>query len=184
MAEKKTAGKSSKKAANKAQSRAAAGRMHKTAISMGATDRAKLVEILNAELADATDLYTQTKHAHWNVKGPQFIALHELFDMIATDLLVHIDNIAERATTLGGVAYGTARAVAERTRLAELDSTAVDGTTYLEALIERYAAFGGSVRAAIDVASNLGDMDTADLFTEVSRAIDKDLWFLEAHLQG
>jgi starvation-inducible DNA-binding protein len=146
--------------------------------------RAKVVELLNARLADAIDLQTQSKQAHWNVKGPNFIALHELFDKINEEVEDYVDEIAERAVQLGGVAEGTARMVANRSSLSEYPAKTVDGRSHAEALSSALAAFGKSVRKAINDANDLGDLDTADLFTEVSRGIDKWLWFVEAHLQA
>src|SRR5262245_58618782 len=146
--------------------------------------RAKRIELLNARLADAIDLQTQTKQAHWNVKGPNFIALHELFDKINEEVEDYVDEIAERAVQLGGVAEGTARMVAKRSALAEYPANTVDGRSHVEALSSVLAAFGKAARKGIDQANELGDVDTADLFTEVSRGIDKWLWFVEAHLQG
>src|SRR5262249_13992047 len=137
---------------------------------------------LNARLADAIDLQTQTKQAHWNVKGPNFIALHELFDKVNEAVADYVDDIAERAVQLGGVAEGTAPAAAKRTALNEDAASAVDGPSHVEALSSALAAFGKSVRTAIETANEFGDLDTADLFTEVSRGIDKWLWFVEAHL--
>jgi starvation-inducible DNA-binding protein len=145
--------------------------------------RAKVVELLNVRLADCIDLQTQTKQAHWNVKGPTFIALHELFDQVNEAVEDYVDDIAERAVQLGGVAEGTARTVARRSELAEYPK-AVDGRGHVEALSSALAAFGKAARQAIDLANNLGDLGTADLFTEVSRGIDKWLWFVEAHLQA
>lgn len=145
--------------------------------------RVKVIQLLNERLADGIDLQTQTKQAHWNVKGPNFIALHELFDQINGAVKDYVDEIAERAVQLGGVAEGTARMVARRSTLAEYPA-AVDGRSHVEALSTALAAFGRSARKAIDQTNELGDLDTADLFTEVSRGIDKWLWFVEAHLQA
>ena len=158
--------------------------MFKTKNDLPEATREKAVELLNARLADCVDLQTQTKHAHWNVKGPNFIALHELFDKINEEVEDYVDDIAERAVQLGGVAEGTARAVAKRSSLAEYPASAVDGRSHVEALSSALAAFGKAARKAIDEANNLSDLDTADLFTEVSRGIDKWLWFVEAHLQA
>jgi starvation-inducible DNA-binding protein len=146
--------------------------------------RARAVELLNARLADCIDLQTQCKQAHWNVKGPTFIALHELFDKVNEAVEDYVDDIAERAVQLGGVAEGTARLVAKRSSLAEYPAQAVDGRGHVEALSSALAAFGAAARKAIDQANELGDQDTCDLFTEVSRGIDKWLWFVEAHLQA
>ena len=158
--------------------------MFKTKNDLSEATRVKTVELLNARLADCKDLQTQTKQAHWNVKGPNFIALHELFDKINEDLEDYVDDIAERAVQLGGVAEGTARMVAKRTSLTEYPLSAADGRSHVEALSSALAAFGKAARKAIGEANELGDLDTADLFTEVSRGIDKWLWFVEAHLQA
>src|SRR5262249_53157362 len=141
-------------------------------------------ELLNARLADCIDLQTQTKQAHWNVKGPNFIALHELFDTVNEAVEGYVDDIAERAVQLGGVAEGTARVVARRSSLAEYPAKAAEGRGHVEALSSAVAAFGRAARQAIEQANDLGDLDTADLFTEVSRGVDKWLWFVEAHLQA
>ena len=158
--------------------------MFKTKNDLSERTRAKTIELLNARLADCIDLQTQTKLAHWNVKGPNFIALHELFHGINEEVEDYVDDIAERAVQLGGVAEGTARAVAKRSSLAEYPASAVDGRSHVEALSSALAAFGKAARKAIDEANNLSDLDTADLFTEISRGIDKWLWFVEAHLQA
>jgi starvation-inducible DNA-binding protein len=158
--------------------------MFKTKNDLSEAIRAKAVELLNARLADCIDLQTQTKQAHWNVKGPQFIALHELFDKINEAVEDYVDDIAERAVQLGGVAEGTARRVAERSSLSEYPAKAVDGRSHVQALSSALAAFGAVARKGINQANELGDLDTADLFTEVSRGIDKWLWFVEAHLEA
>jgi len=158
--------------------------MFKTKHDLPEATRAKAVELLNARLADCIDLQTQTKHAHWNVKGPNFIALHELFDQINEAVEDYVDDIAERAVQLGGVAEGTARMVAKRSSLSEYPAHAADGRSHVEALSSALAAFGKAARQAIGEANELGDLDTADLFTEVSRGSDKWLWFVEAHLQA
>jgi len=158
--------------------------MFRTKNDLPENTRVKAVELLNTRLADCIDLQTQTKQAHWNVKGPDFIALHELFDKINEAVEDYVDDIAERAVQLGGVAEGTARMVAKRSALAEYPASAVDGRSHVEALSSALAAFGKAARKAIDQANELNDLDTADLFTEVSRGIDKWLWFVEAHLQA
>ncbi len=158
--------------------------MFKTKNDLSEAIRVKAVELLNARLADCIDLQTQTKQAHWNVKGPQFIALHELFDEINEEVEDYVDLIAERAVQLGGAAEGTARMAAKRSALAEYSANAVDGRSHVEALSTALAAFGKAARKAIGGTNDLGDLDTADLFTEVSRGIDKWLWFVEAHLQA
>jgi|SRR5579864_1720612 len=158
--------------------------MFRTKNDLPESIRVKAIELLNARLADCTDLQTQTKQAHWNVKGPDFIGLHELFDKINEEVEDYVDEIAERAVQLGGVVEGTARMVAKRTTLAEYPLNAADGRSHVEALSSALAAFGKAARKAIGEANELGDLDTADLFTQVSRGIDKWLWFVEAHLQA
>ncbi|MFO0797383.1 MAG: DNA starvation/stationary phase protection protein Dps [Gemmataceae bacterium] len=147
-------------------------------------NRRDLIALLNAHVADLTDLRGQTKYAHWNVKGPTFIALHELFDDLADKLDDLTDTAAERATALGGVAEGTIRLAAERSRLPEFPSQTFAGLSVVEALAVRYADLAKSTREAIDAADTLGDAATADLFTAASRELDQALYFLEAHLQG
>jgi starvation-inducible DNA-binding protein len=146
--------------------------------------RAKAIDLLNARLADAIDLQSQTKQAHWNVKGPNFISLHELFDKINKNAADNVDDLAERVVQLGGVAEGTVRKAAKRTSLVEYPSNTVDGRSHVEALSNVLAAFGRSVRKAVAEANDHGDADTADLFTEISCSIDKWLWFVEAHQQA
>jgi starvation-inducible DNA-binding protein len=155
-----------------------------TRIDLPADARTAMVRRLNQLLADTFDLYSQTKQAHWNVKGPDFYQLHELFDEIAGELLGFVDLLAERATALGGTAQGTARMAAASSTLPEYPAEAVDGLDHVEALAERFAGLAAEVRKGIDEANEVNDQSTADLFTEVSRAVDKRLWFLEAHLQG
>ncbi len=157
---------------------------HSTSIDLDSECRSQMIGLLNQQLADTFDLYSQTKQAHWNVKGPQFIQLHELYDKLAADLIAHVDTIAERATTLGGVALGTLRMAGKATRLDDFPKTTVEGMATVKALAERYAQLAASTRAAIDEADDAGDANTADLFTGVSRDLDKSLWFLEAHLQS
>ena len=158
--------------------------MFKTSIDIPERRRVELIALLNARLADTLDLKLQTKHAHWNVKGPEFQHLHELFDQIAARLEAHSDTIAERVTALGGTANGTARQIAAASSLAEYDLHATAGAEHVRALVARLSRLGAGVRAAIDESTRLGDLATADLFTEIARAADKDLWFLEAHLVG
>jgi starvation-inducible DNA-binding protein len=145
--------------------------------------RVQLVDLLNAQLADTFDLYSLTKQAHWNVKGPDFIQLHEFYDDLAATILPFVDLIAERAVILGGVAKGTARMAAANSRLEELPLDVHQDMDTVKALADRYATLAASTREAADKAEELEDMDTNDLFVEVSRGLDKSLWFLEAHLQ-
>jgi starvation-inducible DNA-binding protein len=155
-----------------------------TRVGLASDVRQHMVELLNAHLADTFDLYTQSKQAHWNLKGMHFIALHKLFDDLAENLEDTGDMIAERVTALGGMAMGTARMAAANSRLPEMPLDLVDGKDYVIALADRFGQYGNSIRAAIDTATNGGDLTTADLFTEISRDVDKHLYFLEAHLQA
>lgn len=155
--------------------------MHGTSNSLPLASREKLVDLLNDRLADAVDLYAQVKHAHWNVKGPNFIALHELFDRLAADLLPHIDDLAERCVQLGGTARGTLSSITKDTSLPEYPATITAGEKHIEALTQAYSIFGDLIRKAIDLADEAKDKDTADLFTAISRDADKALWFIESH---
>jgi starvation-inducible DNA-binding protein len=158
--------------------------MYPTKNDLSEAQRTKVVELLNARLADAIDLQTQMKQAHWNVKGPNFIALHELFDKINEDVEDYVDLIAERAVQLGGIALGTARSVAQRSQQKEYPLQIASGRDHVDAVSSALATFGKATRAAIDASDELRDKDSADLFTEVSRGVDKWLWFVEAHLQA
>ena len=158
--------------------------MYDTRNDLPADTRIRMVELLNSRLADAIDLGTQAKYAHWNVKGPGFIALHELFDKVAESVEDQVDTIAERATALGGRALGTLGSVARRTTLKGYPEEITEGLAHVDALSAALADYGARVRAAIAASDELGDADTADLFTGISRETDKHLWFLEAHLHA
>ena len=158
--------------------------MHDTKIDIKKQTREQMIELLNARLADAIDLKSQAKQAHWNVKGMSFIALHELFDQVATEVDTHSDTLAERVTSLGGTAEGTVRVAAEKSSLSQYPMEITDGRDHVDALSSALAEFGKRVRANIDDADEAGDKDTADIFTGVSRDIDKLLWFVEAHIQA
>lgn len=157
--------------------------MYKTKIDIPEKIRRGVIVILNDRLADAIDLQSQVKQAHWNVKGPYFIALHELFDKISDAVLERIDEIAERIASLGGTAEGTVAVAAKRSKLKNYPLSITAGRDHLLYLSTQVSTFGRAVRAAIDDTAALGDADTADLFTGISRELDKYLWFLEAHLQ-
>jgi starvation-inducible DNA-binding protein len=157
--------------------------MYKTKIDLSEKTRRNVIVILNDRLSDAIDLQSQVKQAHWNVKGPHFIALHELFDKISDAMLEQIDEIAERITSLGGTAEGTVAVAARRSKLKNYPLSITSGRDHLLYLSTQLSVYGKSVRGAIETTTDLGDADTADLFTQLSREIDKYLWFLEAHLQ-
>jgi starvation-inducible DNA-binding protein len=157
--------------------------MYETHNDLAPSIRTRMIDLLNARLADAIDLRLQLKVAHWNVKGPQFIALHKLFDEIVDDADEYVDLIAERAVQLGGIADGTASQVAARSSLDEYAATG-GGQEHVRAVADALAAFGRAARAAIDVAADAKDQDTSDIFTEISRGTDKWLWMVEAHGQA
>ena len=156
----------------------------KTSIDLSADVRAKSIELLNQSLADSLDLYSQLKQAHWNVKGPNFYQLHLLFDDFAEHAEGFIDLIAERVTMLGGYATGTVRMSAANSRLPEYPTNAVDGMEHVRAVVERLANYAATTREGIEQSDKSGDATTSDLYTEISRQVDMDLWFAEAHLQG
>ena len=157
--------------------------LHKTKNDLSKQTRNKIIEILNARLADASDLKSQAKQAHWNVKGDNFRALHELFDEIAASAVEYVDLIAERVTQLGGTANGTVRDAASKSTLSEYPHDIFDGDSHVEAMSNALATFGNQVRHDIDRATELQDAGTADMLTEISRGVDKHLWFVEAHNQ-
>ena len=157
--------------------------MYKTKIDLSEKVRRNVAGILNDRLAYAIDLQSQIKQAHWNVKGPNFIALHELFDKLSDVVLEQIDEIAERVTSLGGTAEGTVAVAAKRSKLKNYPLSITAGKDHLFYLSTQLSVYGKVARAAITDTDELGDAGTADLFTGISREIDKYLWFLEAHLQ-
>jgi starvation-inducible DNA-binding protein len=157
--------------------------MDKTRNDLPDNTRKAMIALLNARLADAIDLRLAIKQAHWNVKGPSFIAVHELFDQIQARVDTFVDDIAERAVSLGGAAHGTAQIAVKGSNLKPYPIDTMPQGDHLAAVADRIAAFGKLAREAIDAADEAGDKDTADLFTGVSRQLDKDLWFIEAHLQ-
>jgi starvation-inducible DNA-binding protein len=158
-------------------------RLFATKNDIPADARARIADLLNRRLADCIDLQTQCKQAHWNVKGPSFIGLHKLFDDVNTDVEEYVDLLAERVVQLGGVAEGTARCVAERSTLHEYPLDISSGQEHVDALSTALASFGRGCREGIDQLDELGDADGADILTEISRGIDKWLWFVEAHQQ-
>ena len=163
---------------------AARPKMYETLNDIPESRRAELCALMNRHLASAVDLQTQIKQAHWNVKGPSFIGLHELFDKVDEDVESYVDLIAERIVQLGGIAEGTARVIASRTHLPEYPLVLADGMAHVKAVARALATFGQEIRAAIEEAIVLDDADTADLFTQVSLGVDKWLWFVEAHSQA
>ncbi|MCS6836797.1 MAG: DNA starvation/stationary phase protection protein Dps [Anaerolineae bacterium] len=158
-------------------------RARTTRINLDPTVRDQMAALLNQQLANAFDLYSQAKQAHWNVKGMHFIALHKLFDEIAEEVLESVDDLAERVTALGAEALGTARMAAQNSALAEFPSDLSSGEAFVEALAERLAAYANGTRRAADVAAEAGDQITNDLLVTITREMDKLLYFLEAHLQ-
>jgi starvation-inducible DNA-binding protein len=156
--------------------------MHPTHNTLAEQVRAQSIELLNKHLAAAIDLHAQAKQAHWNVRGPGFIAIHELFDKVSETAEDFSDMLAERAGGLGGTAHGTIQVAAERSFLVPYDLGIADENSHVFAVAAALAAFGQSARDAIGLATKFGDVDTADLFTEISRGIDKQLWFVEAHM--
>jgi starvation-inducible DNA-binding protein len=156
--------------------------MHHTHNTLAAPIRAQSIELLNKHLSAAIDLHAQAKQAHWNVRGPAFIAIHELFDKVSSAVEDSSDTIAERVGALGGTAHGTVQMAAKASFLVPYDLGLADEQAHVFAVASAMAAFGQSTRAAIDHATKLGDAATADLFTEMTRDNDKLLWFVESHL--
>jgi starvation-inducible DNA-binding protein len=158
--------------------------LHSTRNDLPAATRERVIALLNQNLADTLDLQLQAKQAHWNVKGPSFIALHELFDKVADVAQAGADLLAERITALAGTAEGTLQVLAKRSRLAPYPLDIYRGRDHVAWLADALSAVGKSARLAVDECGKIGDQDTADLFTEISRDLDKQLWFVEAHVQA
>lgn len=156
--------------------------MQPTRNTLSENIRAQSVALLNKHLAAAIDLHAQVKQAHWNVRGPNFIAIHELFDKVAEEVETYSDLLAERAGALGGTAHGTLQAAAERSFLVRYALGIADDHEHISAVAGALAAFGQSAREATGHAAAFGDADTADLFTGISRGIDQQLWFVESHI--
>jgi starvation-inducible DNA-binding protein len=158
-------------------------KLYPTGNDLNSNSKKVAVDLLNARLADGIDLALLTKQAHWNLKGLQFIAIHEMIDGFRTEIDDHVDTMAERVVQLGGTALGTSQVVAKASSLSPYPTDIHKIEDHLHALIERYSKVANQARAAIDEADEAGDADTADIFTAYSRALDKALWFLEAHIQ-
>lgn len=157
--------------------------IHTTQNDLKSNAKAVSIDTLNARLADLIDLSLITKQAHWNLKGPQFIGIHEMLDGFRGSIDGLVDEVAERVVQLGGTAFGTAQDVANKSKCTPYPTNIYKISDHLAALIDRYGTVANNVRKAIDETDAAGDADTADLFTEASRALDKHLWFLEAHVQ-
>ena len=165
-----------------AKAATATHRTYPSSIGVPENNRQALIALLNARLVDSADLRSQVKWAHWNLKGMHFIQLHELFDSVASHLDEQTDSIAERTTTLGGVANGAVREAAAKFGLKEADLTASDGASMLRFLVHNVAHHANALREAVQESDDLSDPITADFFTQLTRKLDKALWFLEAHL--
>ena len=156
---------------------------HATKISIPEKKRIEIIAILNKSLASTADLYAQLKQAHWNVKGMEFISLHKLFDDIAEEVEGHVDTIAERITALGGTALGTLQQAVKNTALRLYPIDIFTAKEHLTHLTHNFAILGELSRDAITAAEKYGDDATADIYIDLTRMLDKNLWFLEAHLQ-
>lgn len=154
-----------------------------TGIDISRPNRKKVEALLNQMLADLTDMTLRTKHAHWNVTGPHFIGLHTHFDALYAVLSRHVDAVAERAAALGGFVPGRLSDAAKATRLPEFPDTAREGMVVVKALAEALAQVSNAAREGIETAEDDKDLVTADLLTNVSGELDKQLYFLESHLR-
>jgi len=158
--------------------------LHATQNPLPLESREKLVLLLNSRLASAIDLQLQSKHAHWNVKGPNFIALHELFDKVYETAAGAVDELAERAVQLGGSAQGTLQTVGRDSKLRPYPAAISAGSDHVESLTHALSAFATQVREGIELSEEYGDPATADMLTGMAEAIEKQLWFVEAHQQA
>ena len=176
--------KSQPRAQERASRAPAAPKLYATKNDLPEKARVEVIGLLNQRLAEAIDLQTQCKQAHWNVKGPAFIALHKLFDDVNEDVEEYVDLIAERVVQLGGIAEGTVGAVEERSTLPDYPLALSNGGEHVAALSDALAAFGRTIRIGIEEMNELEDAGSADTLTEISRGVDKWLWFVEAHQQS
>lgn len=158
--------------------------MYETKNDLQTKTRTQIISLLQDRLADCIDLMNQGKQAHWNVKGPSFFSLHELFDKVSEETEEYVDLIAERIVQLGGTAEGTIQAVSKRSTLPEYPLDISKGSEHVARFSHSLAYFGELARRAIDQADEIHDADTADIFTEISRGVDKWLWMVEAHNQA
>lgn len=156
-------------------------KLHKSRNDLKSNTKTTVAALLNARLADAIDLALMTKQAHWNLRGRQFIAVHEMLDGLRAEIDGHVDILAERIVQLGGVALGTTQAVAEGSSLKAYPVDLISVDEHVAALAERYGDLANSTRAAIEASDAAGDAGSADIFTAFSRSLDKSLWFLESH---
>jgi starvation-inducible DNA-binding protein len=155
--------------------------MYPSRIDLSVDIRRELIELLQARLSDSLDLEAQTKQAHWNVRGTDFFQLHELFDRVHDSVEELVDLLAERLTTLGGIADGRIQTTGSSSKLPVYPIAAYEGSTHISALADALGVFAALARSAIDRSTKLEDAVTADLFTEVARTTDKQLWLVEAH---
>lgn len=162
----------------------ASTRLYPTKNDLPEAARTEAIGLLNQRLADCIDLQAQSKQAHWNVKGPSFIALHKLFDEVYAAAAEYADLLAERVVQLGGVAEGTVGVVTERSTLVDYPLGLTTGAEHVAALSDALAGFGRTVRVGIEEMNELEDADSADILTEISRGVDKWLWFVESHQQA
>ena len=158
--------------------------MYKSPSHLPEAARSKVAATLNERLADGLDLHSQIKVAHWNIKGPQFAALHPLFETFAVGLAEHNDSLAERAVTLGGRAYGSARHVAQNSRLPEYPQETSRDLEHVKLLADRIEKYLDGVRQSRTLAGDAGDTDSADLLGTIVAEFEKHAWFLRASLEG
>ena len=158
-------------------------KLHATKNDLPANVKSAMIALMNETLATLIDLSLVTKQAHWNIKGPHFIAIHEMLDDFRDNLDEHVDTIAERIVQLGGTALGTVQAISKGTDLNPYPTDIFSTKDHLEALIGRFGKVSNLMRKAIKDSAEAGDDNTADIFTGASRELDKSLWFLEAHIQ-
>ena len=144
--------------------------------------RLYVIQLLNQTLSCTVDLRSQIKQACWNVKGHDLVLLHALFATMATELDAYTDLVAERLVVLGGVARGTVRTAATHSTLPEYPGAIMDGDAHVRALAERFAPYATALRADIAHATDVEDAGSAAIYTDISRGVDKRLWFLEAYL--
>lgn len=156
--------------------------MRETRNSLKGNARAKSIVLLGTMVIHALDLERHAKQAHWNLRGPTFIALHELFDKVADEARGYADESAERLVALGGEADGRPASIANRSTLKPYPEKLESERAHVERVADALATFGELARAGIEETAGWGDQGTSDLLTGMSRELDKLLWMVEAHL--
>lgn len=158
--------------------------MYPNRVALSDEVKKNVVGVMQERLAEATDMYSQAKFAHWNVKGDNFYQLHLVFDQVAKVIGDQIDPIAERLTQLGGVANGTVRQSAMSSKIPEYPVETINGMDHVRALADSLGHYCQELREASDKIDDIGDEPTSDFFNGLIVEAEEQLYFLESHLEA